>query len=356
MAAPRPTAPAMSGVPASNLYGRRLYVVRSIVTVSIISPPPCHGGIASRRRSLPYSTPMPGRPEHLVARQRVKVAIEIDDVDRQVRRCLRAVDQDDRSRSVGRRDHLFDRIDRAERVRYMTDGDDLRAFAQLARVVVQIELAAIVHVDRPNRRASALCDELPRHDVRVVLHHRNQDFVAAPQRAGAIAVCDEIDRFGGAARPDNFVLVRGADELLCLGACAFECRGRTIGQRVRGAMHVGVVVHVVVVDRIEHRRRFLRGGGAVEIRERLPALRLREQREIVTQRSDVGSALFIRAVTRRAPRTCRARPLRATTAACARPGMHASASRARLLRRGRAYADRTPELDRSARRLRHGCT
>src|SRR3954468_21707497 len=49
MAAPRPTASAIGGVPASYLCGSSAYVDPAIVTSSIISPPPRNGGGAPRR-------------------------------------------------------------------------------------------------------------------------------------------------------------------------------------------------------------------------------------------------------------------------------------------------------------------
>ena len=57
-----PFAPAMFGVPASNLYGSALKVVSSKVTERIMSPPPCQGGMASRCSRLPQSTPIPVGP------------------------------------------------------------------------------------------------------------------------------------------------------------------------------------------------------------------------------------------------------------------------------------------------------
>ena len=45
--------PAMFGVPASNLNGSSFQVDFSKVTEAIMSPPPCHGGIASRSAARP---------------------------------------------------------------------------------------------------------------------------------------------------------------------------------------------------------------------------------------------------------------------------------------------------------------
>ena len=56
-----------------------------------MSPPIWYGGIASSIARLPTSTPMPIGPQHLVAAERVEVDVERVEVERQVRRGLRAV-------------------------------------------------------------------------------------------------------------------------------------------------------------------------------------------------------------------------------------------------------------------------
>ena len=49
---------------------------------------------------------------------------------------------------------------------------------------------------------------------------------------------------------------------------------------MNAAMDVGVVVLVIIHQRLDHRARFLRGGGVVEIDERLPMDLLIQNREI----------------------------------------------------------------------------
>ena len=83
----------MCGVPASNFQGRSLYSVFSNVTERIMSPPPCHGGIASQQLGLAVEHADPGRTIELVAGEDVEVAIERLHVDRLVRHRLAAVDQ-----------------------------------------------------------------------------------------------------------------------------------------------------------------------------------------------------------------------------------------------------------------------
>jgi hypothetical protein len=54
-------------------------------------------------------------------------------------------------------------------------------------------------------RAGTLTDELPRHDVGVVLHRRDQDLVAGLEKRQRKAVGDGVDRLRGAAGEDDFV-------------------------------------------------------------------------------------------------------------------------------------------------------
>src|SRR5947209_5766308 len=68
--------------------------------------------------------------EHLVAGDGVEVAVQVLHVNFEVRRSLRAVNEDGHAQLVCARRDLFNRIDRAERVRDVADADQLRSFVQ----------------------------------------------------------------------------------------------------------------------------------------------------------------------------------------------------------------------------------
>jgi hypothetical protein len=65
---------------------------------------------------------------------------------------------------------------------------------------------------RLDDRAGLLGDQLPRHDVGVVLERRQQDLVAALQAWRALGLRDEVDGLGGAAREDDFARRGGIHE------------------------------------------------------------------------------------------------------------------------------------------------
>src|SRR5699024_9159447 len=56
IAAPKPIAPAIIGVPPSNFHGSSFHVESYKFTKSIISPPNSTGSIASSISRLPYNT------------------------------------------------------------------------------------------------------------------------------------------------------------------------------------------------------------------------------------------------------------------------------------------------------------
>ena len=99
---------------------------------------------------------------------------------------------------------------------------------------------------------------------------------------------DEIDAFGRAARENDFVGAFGVDEFRGAGARGFKRVRRAVAQLVDAAMDIGVVVLVIMHQRVNHRARFLRRGGVVEINQRLAVDLLIEDRKILSQRRPVN--------------------------------------------------------------------
>ena len=105
---------------------------------------------------------------------------------------------------------------------------------------------------------------LPGHDVGVVLQVRDDDLVARADVRAAPALRDQVDGLGRAAHEDDLVCRRRVEERAHLVARSLVGVGRARGERVRGAMDVGVLVRVEVREAVDHRLRLLRRGGVVE--------------------------------------------------------------------------------------------
>ena len=95
--------------------------------------------------------------------------------------------------------------------------------------------------------------QLPRHEVAVMLHFGEQDHVARAKKFSAPRLRDEIDALGRAAGEDDLVGARRADVVRDALPRVFVSFRRARAQLVQAAMHIGVVVLVVIPQRIEHR-------------------------------------------------------------------------------------------------------
>jgi hypothetical protein len=162
------------------------------------------------------------------------------------------------------------------------------------------ETAVVGHAEPAERRAGALGQQLPRHDVGVVLHLRDDDLVAGADpeplglgaRGGGVAqgVRDEVDALGDVLGEHHLGLVRSADEAGDLQPRALVRLGRLLAELVRRPVDVGVVPGVELLDRVDHLQRLLRGVGAVEVDQRTAvADAARQDREVLADLSDVDA-------------------------------------------------------------------
>ena len=153
---------------------------------------------------------MPLGPQSLWDGDRDEVRAERLDVDDAMRRRLRRVDDHDRALLVRPCGERLDRVDRPERVRDEIVRDDLDvALAREPVERVELQLAVVVDRDVPEAAPGPLRDELPRHEVRVVLELGDDDDVARPEVVEPPGVRDEVDRLGRAAREDDLASPTG---------------------------------------------------------------------------------------------------------------------------------------------------
>ena len=181
-----------------------------------------------------------------------------------------------RRRARGRRgvrqlDDPRDRIDRAERIRDVRDARRASCAVRAAVLAARRAAARRASFIGTTRRYApfSLAQHLPRHDVGVVLQRGDDDLVARRRTPAPVALRDEIDRLGRAAREDHLVRVRarrGSAATLSRAprrrrSPARSARGRRGGcsrSRVRSSGCGSITA-----------TRLLAGRGVVEIDERL---------------------------------------------------------------------------------------
>src|SRR2546425_1285663 len=108
-------------------------------------------------------------------------------------------------------DDVSNRQYRSERVRNMGDGNQGRPWPKALLELVHYQFTVIVNRCDDKSRARLLRDQLPRHDVRMVLEGGNQDLVPGLQMRSSVAGRDEVDGVGGSADKDDLTFARGID-------------------------------------------------------------------------------------------------------------------------------------------------
>ena len=141
-------------------------------------------------------------------------------------------------------------------------------------------VVAFKHGQDAQLRAGVPRDFLPRDEVGVVFVGGDDNLVPLADVLPRPRVRHEVERFGGVARPDYFLRALRADEARDFGARPFVAVGRLLAERVDAPVDVGVVAFVVVHNRLNDLPRLLRGGGVVEIDQRLPVHLAREDGEV----------------------------------------------------------------------------
>ena len=221
-----------------------------------------------------------GRPVELVAGEGVEIAADGPHVDRLVDDALRTVDQDAGAGRLRQSRHLGDRDDRAEHVRHMGDGDQLRAVGQQGGEFFEIELPVVLHRRDLEHDPLAVAQQLPGHDVGVVLHLGNDDLVARRKMGLGPGAGDQVDRLGHIPGEDDILRRRRVQQAGNLLAHAFIGLGRRTAQIMGAAMDVGVFAGIAVLHRIENGLRLLRARAVVEEAQRPVVDRARQDRKI----------------------------------------------------------------------------
>ena len=148
--------------------------------------------------------------------ERQEIGIPRLHVGRQVRHALRGVDQNQRSDHMGLLDDLSNRVHRAERVRNRHDRNQLRSFGKQFVERPHVEPATVCPFvrnqrDMPQHGPRALTNLLPRHEIRVMLHHRRKDFVARLEVRFPPTASHQIDCRRRALRKNHLVRMLSVD-------------------------------------------------------------------------------------------------------------------------------------------------
>jgi hypothetical protein len=163
------------------------------------------------------------------------------------------------------------------------EGYQFRAFGKKLLKVIKLEATVIVNVQHSNSYIGPLGGQLPRHETRIVVGHRDDDFVASSEIGIPPGRRDEIDRFGCSARP--YDLLRAAC-IQCVRNCSscFLVQIRTTArQGVERFRWICIVVQVEARECVSDRAGSLRSGRAVKVNQGMPVYTLLQGWEMRAQ-------------------------------------------------------------------------
>jgi hypothetical protein len=164
----------------------------------------------------------------------------------------------------------------------MGDGHQLGARPDRVDHTLRIEIAIAVDVYPLQNGTLPFTQEVPRHDVRVMLHDGQHDLVARLEPRHRPRIGDHVDALGRARIHHDAALVRGVQELRNRAAHGFVFLGREVRQVMQPAMDVGIFLRIGAGHGIDDHLRLLRRCPVVEIDKRLAVYLPRQDRKIGT--------------------------------------------------------------------------
>ena len=219
---------------------------------------------------------------YLVGAEGVEVGIEVLHIDGDMRYALCTVDGKGHIVLVGDAYHLADGVDGAQYVGDVHHGDEACVPVEELGVLVHADLATVGDGYHTQADALACFEQLPRHDIAVVLHGGDNHLVTLAKEGLAKRGGQQVDGLGGATGKDDLIGGGGIDEgAHALARCLVQPRG-LLREEVYAAMHIGVHRVVLLGDGVDHRARLLRGGSIVEVHERLAIDRAVKDGEVAT--------------------------------------------------------------------------
>jgi hypothetical protein len=150
---------------------------------------------------------------------------------------LRPVDEDGHAPCVRKCDDLLNRIDRPKRIRDVCQSDEFCARPEQSRKLVENQFAAIIYWRHPDGSAHLVGEQLPRNDIRVVLHLSQYDLVACADVLPAVALGHKVHGLGGATQK-TISFASAAPELTHFLTSGFQRARRARREGVRRAMNV----------------------------------------------------------------------------------------------------------------------
>ena len=153
----------------------------------------------------------------------------------------------------------------AQHIAHMSHADDASALVEEPLILVHLQLPVVGHRYDTKTNATLRCLQLPRHDVRMVLHNGDYHLVALLHKLLRKGCSHKVQALRSAAREHYLLYLRRIDELphpLTRRLVQVSCLLREV---MYATMHVGIHIVVFLHQRVNHLPRLLCRSSIVEI-------------------------------------------------------------------------------------------
>src|ERR1051325_2954659 len=139
----------------------------------------------------------------------------------------------------------------------MCEGEKFDFGCEQRRKLVNIKSSVVTHWQKAKARTFAFCQELPWHQITMMLHDRQKNYVTFANELFTPGLRHQVDTFGGAAREDDILRSCRTDVLSDAQPRVFVSVRRTPAQCVQSAMNICVIVFVKISHGVDNSTRLL---------------------------------------------------------------------------------------------------
>ena len=250
------------------------------LAATLIRPRPVQG----LRRAIQRADA--GRSIQLVPGHDIPVAAQRLDIDLQMHGSLTAVSQNFRADLMGQSADFCHVRHRAKHIAHMRQGNHARLRTDSPRQVFHVQRTVRVQANPFQHGPVALPQEMPGHDIGVMFHHRQNDFIpwldTPCQRGG-----NKVDAFRRALGENYVLRTRCIQEFPDFLTRRFIGLGGLVRQRMNAPMDIRIGRARLVRDPVDDGVRLLRAGRIVQIDQRLAVDLPRQDRKFCPDGTNV---------------------------------------------------------------------
>ena len=181
-----------------------------------------------------------------------ELAIQILYIDLEMRCALSSIHHHGHIMLMSYLDHLFHRIHRTEHIAYLGNTDNLGTFVEQTGEFIDVYFSFFVNRDNTDGNAFLGCLQLPRHNIGMVLHSRDDDLVALAHKLITERGDNEIQTLGSTTGKDDFLYFGSIDKLAyCLAGSLMKICS-LLRKVMHTSMHIGIDVKIFVTHSIKH--------------------------------------------------------------------------------------------------------